>query len=124
MSITYTWKITGIKTKNTNGLTDAVIQTYWTKTGRDENGNEGVFSGATPIVISENTEGFIPFDQLTEEQVLEWIKPQVTGHYEDHVNAQILKQIDEKVNDSSPRDVKLPWAPAEEPAAPQAPAPV
>jgi hypothetical protein len=107
MNISYTWQITKLKTKNVNDLQDAVIQTYWTKTGRDDNGNEGVFTGATPIVISEDTTNFIPFNQLTEEQVLEWIKEKVTGQYEDHVNAQILKQIEEKLNQSTEKD--LPW---------------
>lgn len=119
MSITYTWKITSIKAKNTGGLQNAVVQTYWTKTGRDEFGNEGVFSGATPITVDPDAENFIPFEQLTEEQILDWIKPQVVGHYEEHVNGQILKQIEEKANDSAEKEVALPWMPAAETPGPQ-----
>lgn len=110
MAITYTWKVTGMKTMNAGDLTKAVFQTYWTKTGTDESGNTGVFSGATPFNIeSIDPNSFINFDELTEEIVLDWIRPVVVGTYEEHVNAQIAKQIAEKY--SKPEEAKLPWAP-------------
>lgn len=95
--ITYTWEITGIKLRDEFDHADAVVQTYWKKTGTDANGNEGSFSGATPF-SSENTENFVPFEQLTEETVLGWIKSVVVGSYEEHVNGMIQKEIDEKAN--------------------------
>lgn len=112
MNITYKWKVTSVKTKNAGDLQNAVIQTYWTKTGSDEFGNEGVFSGATPINVDPTAENFTPYDLLTEEQILSWIKPQVVGQYEEHVNSQILKQIEEKSNNNPEKEVPLPWAPA------------
>ena len=44
MSLTYTWKVTGIKTRdevNEQGetLQNAVVQTYWQKIGTDADGN-------------------------------------------------------------------------------------
>jgi hypothetical protein len=105
--MTYTWKITGVKTVDTDSVTDAVIQTYWEKTGTDENGNEGTFSGATPFSQSSiNPENFVPYAQLTEEIVLGWIQGVVVGNYQEHVNEQIQKQIDAK-NTKQPN---LPWA--------------
>ena len=118
MAITYTWKVTGVKVKDEGANTNAVVQTYWTKTGTDENGNEGTFSGATPFTSANVAEGeFVAFDQLTEEMVLSWIQAVVTGGYEEHVNGQIQKQIDQKVTPVT--EPTLPWAPApaEEPAA-------
>lgn len=95
--MTYTWKITGVKTIDTVDVTDAVIQTYWQKIGTDEEGNQAVFSGATPFLKSSiNTGSFIPYTELTEEIVLGWIQAVVTGTYEGHVNDQIQKQIDAK----------------------------
>jgi hypothetical protein len=114
MSLTYTWSITGMKT-NEN---DAVVQTYWKKTGTDANGNVGTFSGATPFKIAEGQD-LVPLAQLTETQVLDWIKSVVTGDYETHVDSQIQKDLDR--NKSIVKDIKLPWAP-EEPAAPTEPA--
>ena len=110
MALTYTWKVTGITTKDEGANTQAVVQTYWTKTGTDEAGNTGTFSGATPFTSVEVPEGdFIPLEQLTEETVLGWIQSVVVGGYEEHVNGQIQKQIDEKITPIA--EPTLPWAP-------------
>lgn len=112
MAITYTWKITALKTTDVGDKANAVVQTYWKKIGTDENGNEGVFDGATPFTVDPTDESgpFIPFEQLTEEDVIAWIQTVVVGQYEEHVNGQIQKQIDEKINPVIEAD--LPWAPA------------
>jgi hypothetical protein len=107
MSITYTWKIKSLKTHNTDTQNKFVFQTYWTKTGTDENGNEGVFSGATPFSPTSN-ENFVPFESLTEEVVLGWVKEVVIGDYEEHVNAQIQKEIDKTL--ALAQDTSMPWA--------------
>ena len=104
----YTWKVTGMKGVDLPNEPNAIVQTYWTKTGVDEQGNEGMFSGATPFPPSSiDPENFIPYDQLTEEIVLGWIQSVVVGSYEEHVNAQIQKQIDLLKVKEEP----LPWAP-------------
>lgn len=124
MAITYTWKITGLKTRTEGANQDAVVQTYWQKIGTDENNNTGTFSGATPFTTVGMPDGytFVPFNQLTEEMVLNWIKAVVVGGYEEHVNAQIKKQIDDKLSPIA--EPTLPWAPAPEIATvPSAPAP-
>jgi len=106
----YTWKITGVKTMDTDSVENAIVQTYWEKTGTDAEGNEGKFTGATPFPKSSiNPDKFVPFDKLTEEVVLGWIKDVVVGSYEEHVNTQIQKQIDAKVV----KQPSLPWAPEE-----------
>ena len=65
MAITYTWAVTGLKKKTEGSNTDAVVQTYWTKTGTDDNDNVGVFSGATPFT-SADADPFVAFADLTE----------------------------------------------------------
>lgn len=110
MAITYTWAVTGLKTKTEGANQNAVVQTYWTKTGTDSEGRSGVFNGATPFTSVDVPEGeFISFEQLTEENVLSWIQASVTGGYEEHVNQQIQKQIDTQVNPI--KEAQLPWAP-------------
>lgn len=112
MTITYTWKITGLKTKDvSDDKPAAVVQTYWQKIGTDENGNEGTFSGATPFTVdpSDDSGPFIAFEDLTEEDVLDWIKTVVVGGYAEHVNGQIAKQIEDKI--SPVVENRLPWAP-------------
>lgn len=115
MALTYTWNVTGVKTKNeTNAdgvvLQDAVVQTYWQKVGTDSDGNTGTFSGATPFSAATVPEGeFVAFSSLTEDTVLGWIKAVVVDGYEEHVNSQIQKQID----DQTIQEPGLPWASAD-----------
>ena len=126
MAVTYTWEVTSLKTKNeTLGdgvvLPNAICQTYWKKIGTDEDGNEGTFSGATPFSAANLTEeNFQQFDVLTEEIVLGWIQAIVVDGYEEHVNGQIQKQIDEKVTPIT--DTAMPWAPEETEDTPPTPA--
>ena len=102
MSMTYTWEMKEIKVMdetNSDGkvLKDAVVQTAWAKTGKDADGNEGVFRGATPLTAANVSEGdFKALDTLTEEQVLGWIKPivEADSSYVAHIDEQILKHIE------------------------------
>lgn len=110
MTITYSWSVTAVKTRIEDGYDGVVFQTYWKKTGVDSDGDSGEFAGATPLKFTPD-ENFTPFDQLTEEQVLAWIQPLVTGDYEIHVNEQIAKQIAAKKVDV--QEPPLPWAPPE-----------
>ena len=112
MAITYTWKVTGLKVKDEGGQKNVVCQTYWQKIGTDENGNEGTFSGATPFTLdpTDASGPFIAFEDLTEADVLDWIKTVVVDGYEQHVNQKIQEQIDDKVNPIT--EPSLPWAPA------------
>lgn len=125
MAVTYTWEVTSLKTKNeTLGdgvvLPNAICQTYWKKIGTDELGNEGSFSGATPFSADNLTEeNFLQFDVLTEEIVLGWIQAIVVDGYEEHVNGQIQKQIDEQVTPIT--ETAMPWAPEETEGTPPAP---
>jgi hypothetical protein len=112
MVINYTWKVTSLKVKDEGSHKNAVVQTYWQKIGTDENGNEASFSGATPFTSADVPDGeFVPFEELTEETVLDWIKAVVVGSYEEHVNSKIIEQLLDKVNPVS--EAKLPWAPEE-----------
>ena len=113
MSMTYTWKMKGIKVMdetNSDGkvLKDAVVQTLWTKTGKDADGNEGVFSGATPLTAANVSESdFKALNTLTEEQVLTWIKALVEPDtaYVAHINEQISKDIE----NSKITQKAMPW---------------
>jgi hypothetical protein len=111
MAITFTtWKITGIKTANEGDNIDAVVNTYWEVKGVDENGNEGSFTGATPFTSVNVPAGeFVPFGQLTEEMVINWVKPVVTGAYEDHIKERIGRAIRDKTG--ARVEKQMPWAP-------------
>jgi len=112
----YTWKITSASKQSTEKLSDVIIQTYWTLTGEDKDGNTGTFNGATPFTPDEvDPENFVPFSELTEETVIDWLKSIVVESYWDHVNEHILREINEKkftVEEISAD--ALPWAEPEE----------
>lgn len=113
MAISYSWKITGIKKMDTSDLTGIIFQTYWKKIGTDENGNTGEFSGATPFDPKTADPGnFTAFEDLTEDQVLGWIKSIVVGDYERHVDGRIAEEIaNKKVTIEEVNDGALPWQP-------------
>lgn len=111
MTMTYTWKVTDLKIQDvTPDRPKAVVQTYWEKHGTDENGNTGFFAGATPFTVdpTDDSGPFIPFEQLTEADVLSWIQAQVVGAYEEHVNERIQQNINENMN--LVVEASLPWA--------------
>lgn len=108
----YTWKITGLKRKDSTNLKNIIVQTYWKKIGTDDDGNQGEFIGATPFDLSTvDPNNFTSYEDLTEEMVLEWIKSQVVGDYEEHVNRHIQKQIDAIVSPSVEVIGGFPWEP-------------
>ena len=116
MNLTYTWKVTAIRTATVEEQDDFVIHVRWNKIGTDAAGNEATFSGATPLQTTIDPDGnFIPFNQLTESVVLGWIQSIVVGSYEEHVNGQIERQINEKINKVS--EPPLPWDPTPTPDA-------
>ena len=118
MGYTYEWKLTGLRKQNSENVNDAVIGTHWKLIGTDEDGNEGTFTGATPFSINTiNTSSFTPYTELTEAQVLGWIKNHVSGsnlstNYMEHINGVIEKEINSKkwvkVEVS---ETDLPWSP-------------
>lgn len=115
MAFTYTWEVTGLRTRdeiNAQGevLPGAVVQTFWKVVGTDEAGNTGSFSGATPFTAKDVPAGeFVAFAELTEEVVLEWIKAVVQNDaaYKAHIDWRIQNEIDQ----TKTKDAAMPWAP-------------
>ncbi len=113
---TYVYQVTGLKVKdevvgNTTN-TNAVVQTYWKLTGTDGSGNQATFNGATPFTSTTMPEGtsFVPFAELTEEIVIDWINTVVleSPGYQKHIDAQMQKQIDDVITPVT--EASLPWA--------------
>jgi hypothetical protein len=117
MGLTYDWKLTSLRKQNTDNLSDVIVGTQWKLTGTDEDGNSGVFNGATPFEIRDlNGDGFVDYRDLSEDLVLGWIKNQVSGstpaNYMNHINQQIQRQIDHtKYVNMDVQERDLPWSP-------------
>jgi hypothetical protein len=118
MALTYEWKLTGLKKQDTADLSDLVIGTRWELKGTNDAGVFGTFSGATPLDIPDADEpGYIAYADLTETQVLGWVKNIVSEsaatQYMDHINEQIEKQISEKTYTLlEVQENDLPWSEA------------
>jgi hypothetical protein len=116
MALTYTWKINSIKKQDNPSLqlNDIIIQTYWECIGTDEDGNSGTFNGATPFNPDQvDINNFTTYENLTENQVLDWIKNVVGSNtvYKAHIDEQIQKQINVITNSVVTVDAQaLPWA--------------
>lgn len=109
----YTWKCTSLKVKNENGFNNAVVQVYWTVTGTDTSGNSGSFNGTTPFTTASlaDSSAFVPYEELTEADVLGWVKQVVVNEYWEHVVRQIDNQIAEGI---APKSAPaLPWLPTQ-----------
>lgn len=118
MSISYKWSVEKLTVKQDNKLVTSV---EWRCYGVDEvSGFSAAVVGATAL---EPSDTFIPYDQLTEQKVLDWCfesktitetdkKGNVTTivkHPKDDVEAQITSQIQGQLaqKDAEPA---LPWA--------------
>lgn len=109
MNVTYTWAVTGLKTATIENKV-YVVQTYWTCTGVDEQGNTGVFEGATPFQPDSDHEVVGPLNELSEKTVIDWIFNSMDGTYQSqHVLNKINNQIMAKRSrvEAVPT---LPWA--------------
>jgi hypothetical protein len=117
MALTYTWELVGLKKQNSENFENIVVGTNWKLTGTDEDGNFGVFNGATPFTPQDlNGDGFVDYHDLTEELVLGWVKSVVSGsgdsNYMTHINQQIQKEINnKKYARIEVTTVDLPWSP-------------
>ena len=73
MPNTYTWSINRMDCYPTQGEnTDVVFAVYWTLSGTD-GATECSTYGSTQIALNPS-DTFVPFAQLTQEQVIGWVK--------------------------------------------------
>lgn len=107
MPITNTWNIQQLDCyPELDGDTDVVFTVHWQLNGTDGTYNGSVY-GSVGVTLDEGS-AFTPYDQLTQAQVIGWVKDAlgeeaVTG-YEANVAQQIADQINPPV--VSPA---LPW---------------
>lgn len=111
MALTYNWKIRSLKKVNTDNLSNAIVNVQWLCTGSDSDGVSGSFTGQTDFNLSViDQTNFTPYENLTEEMVLGWVKPLVVNSYWNQVNSEINKEINNKKNPIvQVSDQSLPW---------------
>ena len=109
----YTWTVEKLLVKDIDDMKDYVVDALFDVSGTEEvNGTEYSYTLKTNNASFKVSEGsdFIPFEDLTNETIVSWIKemlgPQGVADYE----AAVGGQIDAKINPPVVPTVKpLPW---------------
>ena len=104
----YTWKINSMYTVQQPDP-NYVVNVFWTLSGVDGTATASV-QGSTPFKSQQSTT-FIPFDQLTEATVIEWVKADLGETGIASYEAGVQGQIDLILNPpSTPENTPLPWS--------------
>lgn len=112
MAIEYTWKITGLKSKEIDGV-KKISEVSWQKIGTTEDGKTGIFNGVmdtsfTPASVDPT---YNKIEEITEEKVISWVKEIAVGPFEEHIHHVIAEQL----GISSIVEIALPWEAAAAP---------
>lgn len=95
-NIKYSWRIENFLKKNTDNLENVIYVITWTYTALDLTNNTPTsISSNISLEIPVSSDNFIPYEQLTESQVINWIKENVNH---ERLNENIMKQIEHNRN--------------------------
>lgn len=107
MATTYEWDCKTVDVyPQKNEESNVVYNVHWVVTGVssqvDAQGNfcTARYVGAQEIPLDAESE-FIPFEDLTNEIVVEWIKTSLGEEYVSYIEANIQSQIDELISPTS-----------------------
>ncbi len=92
--LTCKWDILSMSSKDIGDCSAVVYNAVFTKLGVDENGLTGVFKSAINFSVDNIDSadvGFTPFDSLTQNDIVNWIKDQFN---EEMIDEHILREID------------------------------
>jgi hypothetical protein len=98
----YTWKIIKYSTRdevNADGVTlsDSVVLVDWKKTGTALNGVSSRYLGTTEISAANTTAAdFVPLTDITEDNLIEWVKDALSDEDEYLINETLAKKITKK----------------------------
>lgn len=94
--------------KDVDGLVDYVINIHWDCTATDGQYSGRVYS-TTSFEVDPNKPNYVPYADLTEAQVIQWVQASLGAETVAATEANVLQQIETQKNPPviSPR---LPWA--------------
>ena len=108
MAITYQWEIMNLHlTQESGSLNNIVNAISWVYRGINENHIEGFVTGKQELT-SPNTEDFIPYNELTQNNIISWLENNIDIN---PLKSSIESQIQNNVNYSE-YQLPLPWASA------------
>jgi len=100
--ITYDWNCKTVDVYPKDGdYTDVVYNVHWIVTGKNEDADVSVSNIGTQVLDTSGITGFIPFDQLTNEEVVSWTKATMGDEQVASIEASIASQIADLINPKS-----------------------
>jgi hypothetical protein len=105
----YNWTITNLLTETIDGKQGYVVIAIY-----DVFGTDGTYSASLTSNMAQfstdDVDDFIPLEDLTEEEVLEWVKLSLGENGVISIEACIQGQIDSQINPpQTPENTPLPW---------------
>ena len=98
--VTYDWNCKTVDVHpQEEGQTDVVYNVHWIVTGVD--GDHSATNIGTQVVTLDPESTFIPFKDLTNEIVVEWVKAAMSAEQVAQIETSIASQIAEKENPTS-----------------------
>lgn len=105
MNISYSWEVISLYKTTINELDDVVVKVRFNYLGQDnDTGKSSVYSTEFELP-SPTPELFVPFNQLTEAQVIGWLNDNINT---EHLNVRIERDI-EKQNSTVEEVTIMPW---------------
>lgn len=103
MSISYQWKIADLERESVDGY---ITKVFYEVTAVDCQFNS-VIDGCVSLNQSETRDNFVPFESLTEDLIVQWIKEQMGQEWVRDHELNLEKQIEVQRNPTS--RFGLPW---------------
>lgn len=89
-----TWKIDSLETKPTVGdFQDVVYTAHWRVYGTEDVHTASVY-GSMTLTFDPNTSNFVPYEQLTEEVIVGWVKDAMGSSQVQSIEDNLQSQID------------------------------
>lgn len=111
MSIAYDWSIVGIKTYDDDSHTNIVKKVTWKHTGTHDTEDVADYVASEVTLNVGDLSDFTTFEDLTESQVIEWVKAELTQDVIDANERMLQARINKKINAVQYSAQALPWAP-------------
>lgn len=105
---TFNWTVKQLYTQTIDGEQNYVVIANYDVVGVDGEYSSSISDSAK--FSTDNVDNFTPYDQLTNDIVVGWIKsvlgPDTVANYEESIQGQINNQINPPV---TPQNTPLPW---------------
>ena len=104
-NLKYSWRIENLLKKDTENLENVIYSITWTRTAVDPTNNTSTsVASSINLEIPVNGQGFIPYEQLTEQNIIAWLEENID---QERLNRRLWDQIE--YNRSVVHAPNFPW---------------